>query len=98
MLEYVIVPCVTVTPTASNKLIQNTNANANTPTPSHAQIRFVFSPSPALLAMIPQATPVPQFPFLVDFTAYSNYMYLWVQFSKLTVHLLEMSPDQGHQV
>ena len=47
-----------------------------TPTPSQAQIRFVFSPSPALLAMIPQATPVPQFPFLVDFTAYPSYVHV----------------------
>ena len=37
-------------------------------TPSHAQIFFVFSPSPALLAMIPQATPVPQLPSLAQKT------------------------------
>ena len=44
-------------------------------TPSHAQIFFVFSPSPALLAMIPHATPVPQLPSLANFTAYSNFVF-----------------------
>ena len=56
-----------------------------TPTPSHAQIRFVFSPSPALLAMIPQATPVPQFPSLVDVTSYSVCSYCKACF-KLTTN------------